>query len=121
MLQKMLAAQKREKNRVENCIEISIDTQPNITFSKQKYDRPYDCIPSPAALVFRCRKLRSLCPKEVFFVTLCKSGGLLLSSPRSLVIPWPTPLAHSFIADGHVPAIGPKISFRIKKLHRQPS
>ena len=28
------------KDRVENCIEISVDTQPKITFSKQKYDRP---------------------------------------------------------------------------------
>ena len=44
------------------------------------------------------------CSKEVFFVKLCKSGGLLLSRPRSLVIPWPTPLAHSFTDDGHVPA-----------------
>ena len=42
--------------------------------------------------------------QRMFFVKLCKSGGLLLPSPRSLVIPWPTPLAHSFTDDGHVPA-----------------
>ena len=48
-----------------------------------------------------CRKSWSLCPKEVFFVKLCKSGGLLLPSPRSL-IPWPTLLAHSCSDDGHV-------------------
>ena len=60
--------------------------------------------PALAALVSSCRKSRSLCPKEVFFVKLCKSGGLLLPSPRSLVIPWPTPRAHSFTDDGHVPA-----------------
>ena len=40
----------------------------------------------------------------MFFVKLCKSGRLLLPSPRSLVIPWPTPLAHSFTDDDHVPA-----------------
>ena len=45
--------------------------------------------------------------------------GLLLPSPRSLVIPWPTPLAHSFTDDGHVYL--PKISCRSKKIHRQPS
>ena len=61
-------------------------------------------MPSAAALVSSCRKSRSLCSKEVFFVKLCKSGGLLLPSPRSLVIPWPTPPAHSFTEDGHVPA-----------------
>ena len=60
------------------------------------------CMLSAAALRC-CRKLRSLCPKEVFFVKLCKSGGFLLPSPRSLVIPWPTPFAHSFTDDGHVP------------------
>ena len=42
--------------------------------------------------------------QRMFFVKLCKSGGLLLPSPRSLVIPWPTSLAHSFTDDGHVPA-----------------
>ena len=46
-------------------------------------------MPSAAALVSRWRKSRSLCSKEVFFVKLCKSGGLLLPSLRSLVIPWP--------------------------------
>ena len=75
-------------------------------------------MPSAAALVSSWKKSRSLCPKEVFFVKLCKSGGLRLPSPRSLVIPWPTPLAHSFTDDGHVPAenLLPK-SAEVKKTH----
>ena len=56
-------------------------------------------MPSAADLAFRCRKSQSLCTKEAFFMKLCKSGGLLLPSPRPLVIPWPTPLAHSFTED----------------------
>ena len=55
--------------------------------------------------------------QKMFFVKLCKFGGLLLPSPRSLVIPWPTPLAHSFTDDGHVPAE----KLLLKKVHRQPS
>ena len=34
------------KDRVENWIEIPVDTHAKIRFSKQKYDRPYDC-PAP--------------------------------------------------------------------------
>ena len=59
------------------------------------------------ALLLWCLAVENRGPQvsqRMFFVKLCKSGGLLLPSPRSLVIPWPTPLAHSFTDDGHVPA-----------------
>ena len=46
-------------------------TQPKITFSKQKYDLPYDCMPSAAALVSSCRKSRSSgVPKNVLCQTV---------------------------------------------------
>ena len=46
---------------------------------------------------------RGLCPTEVFFVKLCKSGGFPLPSPRALVIPYGQHLLpmHAY---GHVPA-----------------
>ena len=66
------------------------DKQPKITFSKQKFDRPYDC---PAPLLEQ-RKTSVCVPNhEVFFVELCKSWGLPLSSTRTLAIPCPTPIA----------------------------
>ena len=57
------------------------------------------------ALLLRCLAVENRAPQvsqRMFFVKLCKSGGLLLPSPRSLVIPWPTVLAHSCTDDGHV-------------------
>ena len=65
----------------------------------------YHTIACPALLLW-CLAVENRGPQvshRMFFVKLCKSGGLL-PSPRSLVIPWPTPLAHSFTDDGHVPA-----------------
>ena len=41
-------------------------------------------MPIAAAQVSSCRKSRSLCPKEVFFVELCKSGGLLPCAQSSI-------------------------------------
>ena len=66
----------------------------------------YHTIGCPALLLW-CPAVENRGPRvsqRMFFVKLCKYGGLLLPSPRSLVIPWPTPLAHSFTDDGHVPA-----------------
>ena len=60
-------------------------------------------MPSAAALAV---ENRGPCyPKEVFFVKLCKSGGLLLPSPRSLVIPWPTPPLHALMMAMYLPKI----------------
>ena len=69
----------------------------------------------PSALA-QAAENRGLRPKEVyvFFVKLCKTGGLLLPSLRSLVIRWPTPLAHACTDDGHVPA-----DREIKKIFRK--
>ena len=75
-----------------------------LTHNRKLRSANRNTIDHAAALVSSCRKSRSLCPKEVFLVKLCKSGGLLLPSPPSLVIPWPTSLAHSFTDDDHVPA-----------------
>ena len=65
------------KDRVENCTEISVDTQSKITFSRQKYDRPYNCTPSAAALVLGRLAVenRGPCVPKKFSLSNCASPG----------------------------------------------
>ena len=66
----------------------------------------YHTIACPALLLW-CLAVenRGPCVPNKCSLSNCASPGrFLLPSSRSLVIPWPTPLAHSFTDDGHVPA-----------------
>ena len=70
-------------------------------FSKQKYDRPYDCTwPLSAAALVVARRSRSVSQRSVLCRTV-QLGGLPLPSPRTIVIPGQHLLPmHAF---GHVP------------------